>query len=85
MAELLFAKGILERFQNMELASGRVAMPTSPIPPERASGEILKKGTAVVTTLIRFVWAATENAHPISTVNAVSFKITFFMYNNCSD
>jgi hypothetical protein len=27
-------------------------MPVSPIPPARASGDILKKGTAVVTTFI---------------------------------
>jgi hypothetical protein len=32
------------------LTSGAVARPTSPIPPERASGEIRRKGTAVVTT-----------------------------------
>src|SRR5687767_10782217 len=39
-------------FQNPLEASGLVATPISPIPPERASGEIRKKGTAVVTTLI---------------------------------
>src|SRR3954468_16563832 len=48
----LGAKGVLARFQKAEFASGVVAIPTSPIPPARASGEILKKGTDVVTTLI---------------------------------
>jgi hypothetical protein len=46
------AKGVLARFQKPALASALVAMPASPIPPARASGEILKKGTAVVTMFI---------------------------------
>src|SRR5947208_3443181 len=35
----------------MEAASGEVAAPTSPIPPERESGAIIRKGTAVVIVL----------------------------------
>jgi hypothetical protein len=35
-----------------------MAIPTSPIPPDLASGDILKKGTAVVTIFIGWVsWA----------------------------
>jgi hypothetical protein len=53
-----------------------VATPSSPIPPERASGEIRRKGTAVVTTLIgSAVWAFTAEDRPQkSTKPAVSFK-----------
>ncbi len=32
----------------MALASAEIAIPTSPIPPERASGTILKNGNAVI-------------------------------------
>ena len=35
-------------FQCIELASGEVATPTSPMAPDLESGEISKKGTAVV-------------------------------------
>ena len=58
-------------------------MPTSPIPPERASGEILKNGTAVVTTLIEFaeLCALTTNALPTSITNAVNLKVACFMCN----
>jgi hypothetical protein len=56
-----------------------VATPTSPIPPERASGEILKKGTAVVTTFIGSLCAFTEIELTINIANAVSFNMTFFM------
>ena len=38
-------------FQYAELASGEVATPTSPIPPARESGPIIRKGTAVVTVI----------------------------------
>jgi len=52
-AEIIFARTeLLQDYKKGELASGEVATPKSPIPPARASGEILKKGTAVVTTLI---------------------------------
>ena len=36
----------------MELASGEVATPTSPIPPALESGEMVKKGTEVVIVLM---------------------------------
>ena len=45
---LFSAKASLEAFQCIEFASGDVATPTSPIEPPRASGAIIKKGTAVV-------------------------------------
>jgi hypothetical protein len=45
-------KGIFARLKKPELASGEVASDKSPIPPVLASGEILKNGTAVVTTFI---------------------------------
>src|SRR5690348_3911671 len=45
-------KGVFARFQKLEFASGLVATPRSPIPPALASGEILRNGTAVVTTFI---------------------------------
>jgi hypothetical protein len=55
--------------------SGEVATPISPIPPERASGEIRRKGTAVVTTLIGSVCALTFAVRPHnSRMLAVSFK-----------
>ena len=70
----------MARFTNPELASGAVAIPTSPIPPVRASGAIRKNGTAVVTTLIGCVWALdTVIAPPSNITKAVSFKVTFFM------
>jgi hypothetical protein len=43
-------KGTFARLKKPEFASGDVAIERSPIPPVLASGEILKKGTAVVTT-----------------------------------
>jgi hypothetical protein len=50
-------------------------MERSPIPPDRASGEIRKKGTAVVTTLIgRAVWAFTDKTLTHNRVIEVSFK-----------
>jgi len=39
-------------FQWIEFASGEVATPVSPIAPALASGVILRKGTAVVITLV---------------------------------
>ena len=41
-------KLIFEGFQCIELASADVATPTSPIAPDLESGEINRKGTAVV-------------------------------------
>ncbi len=79
MADLLTAKGILAWFQKDEFASGAVAIPTSPIPPERASGEILKKGTADVTTFILLSCANTVEAHAIIKARAASFKVAFFI------
>src|SRR5690606_5976533 len=38
----------------MALASGAVAAPTSPMPPERESGAIIRKGAAVTMELICF-------------------------------
>ena len=63
-------------FHKPEYASGEVATPISPIPPERASGEIRRNGTAVVTTLIEgAVWAFTVDDNPQkSSSPAVSFK-----------
>ena len=52
MALRFFAKLTFEIFQKEALASGEVAMATSPIPPARASGEIRKNGTAVDTMFI---------------------------------
>jgi hypothetical protein len=62
-------------FQKPAYTSGEVAMPTSPMPPERASGEIRRKGTAVVTTLILSTWAFVADVKPQkSRIPAVSFK-----------
>ena len=73
--------GVFAKLLNIEFASGEVAIPTSPIPPARASGVTRKNGTAEVTTLIGFVvWAlATLIAPPTNITRAVSFKVTFFM------
>ena len=58
-----------EPLKNIELASGEVAMARSPIPPVRASGEILRKGTAVVTT---FNLSDCPNAAPVhSDINKI--------------
>jgi hypothetical protein len=55
--DFLGVNGIFARFQNAELASGIVAIDRSPIPPARASGEMRKKGTAVLTILMESVCA----------------------------
>jgi hypothetical protein len=65
----------LPAFHNPAYWSGEVAKPISPIPPERASGEIRRKGTAVVTTLIGVTWAFTADVKAQkSRITAVSFK-----------
>src|SRR6185436_2252129 len=62
---LFVLKGTFARFQNDELASGVVAIARSPIPAARASGEMRKNGTAVVTTLIgSTVWVLAVSAIP---------------------
>src|SRR6185503_14762799 len=73
----------LPMFQKPALASGEVATPISPIPPERASGEIRKKGTAVVTTLILSTpWACTVDDKPqIKRIPAVNFKAVDLIRN----
>ena len=58
--------GTLPRLKYEELASEEVARERSPIPPARASGEIRKKGTAVVTTFIGSAfWAIIESEFPV--------------------
>src|SRR6266436_1755751 len=47
-----FAKGIFAVFQKIAFASGESASPASPIAPERASGAMRRKGTAVLITLV---------------------------------
>ncbi|MBV6443656.1 MAG: hypothetical protein EPGJADBJ_05439 [Saprospiraceae bacterium] len=47
----LGAKASLAGFQWIELASGEMATPASPMPPARLSTEIIRKGTAVVMVL----------------------------------
>jgi hypothetical protein len=69
MALRFFAKLTFEIFQKEALASGEVAIATSPIPPARASGEIRKNGTAVDTMLI-------ESACAIAVVQIVDVAIT---------
>src|SRR5215210_4570639 len=81
----LAAKGALARFQKDALASGLVAIPTSPIPPARASGEILKNGTAEVTTFIVFPSCALtllENDRA-SNKAAESFTVICFIDTIC--
>jgi hypothetical protein len=56
-----------------------VATPRSPIPPARASGEILKKGTADVTTLIVSVCAFKEFRDANRRTVAVSCKVFLFI------
>src|SRR5436190_17686024 len=66
MPPLFELKGTFARFQKDELASGEVATARSPIPAARASGEMRKKGTAVVTTLIgSTLWALVVWTIPI--------------------
>ena len=61
-------KGTFPRLKYAELASASVARERSPILPARASGEIRKKGTAVVTT---FNWPLCANDAVASEVNRV--------------
>jgi hypothetical protein len=63
------------------LGSGEVAIAKSPIPPARASGEIRKNGTAVVTTLILLEpWATKEETpHSMMATIAVNFKAVDFI------
>jgi hypothetical protein len=49
--KVLSLKAYFAGFQNMEYTSGEVAAPTSPIPPDLASGAIVKNGTEVEITL----------------------------------
>src|SRR5687767_1601028 len=81
MLKFFWAKGVFARFQIGAIASGDVATPKSPIPPARASGEIRKKGTAVVTTLIGCVWfwAFTDIAPTNRNIPTVSFKFFRFI------
>ena len=84
MLILSFAKGVLAKFQKPELASAAVAIPTSPIPPARASGEILKNGTAEVTTLIGSDCAFVAVADPANNITrAASLKVVCFMRFFC--
>ena len=86
MQEEQTANGVLAIFQNPELPSGAVAMPASPIPPLRASGEIRKNGTAEVTTLMgsALFWAWVAVIEPPSNITkAVSFKVACFMRLYC--
>ena len=77
---LLVLKGVFAKFQNAELASAEVAIPTSPIPPLRASGDILKKGTAVVTTLMVFACCAFKTwVAPNINKEAVNLMVACFM------
>jgi hypothetical protein len=62
-----------------------VATPTSAIPPDLASGEILKKGTAVVTIFTGLVCAEASSVAPynnikdnIATLNECLFISYFF-------
>jgi hypothetical protein len=74
------AKVVFARFQKAAFASAGVATPASPIPPARASGEILKKGTAVVTTLIVSADCALDDIAPNKRNNeAVSLEVILFM------
>jgi len=72
-------KVVFARFQKEELASGEVAIPKSPIPPARASGEIRRNGTAVVTTLIRLTWALENSERAHKSKRTVSFKAVDFI------
>ena len=77
MPYFLVANGSLARFQYWEFASGEVAMPTSPIAPARASGEMRRKGTAVVIvfTLPSIVCAdAPIDARPVNKLMPISAK-----------
>jgi hypothetical protein len=59
----LSMKASLAGFQWMEFGSGDVATPLSPIPPARASGAIIRKGTAVVMVLI---WPRSESLNELA-------------------
>jgi hypothetical protein len=80
----LAANGTLARFQKTEFASGEVASPRSPIPPDLASGEIRRNGTAVVTTLIGsgcVVWAFTALIPAIRKTTISSCKVFLFIFD----
>ncbi len=64
------AKASLDGFQWIELASGEVATPASPMPPARESTEIMRKGTAVVMVLSTPAsqsWPVSWLMHPVFT------------------
>ena len=79
MPELASAKGALAMFQNGEFASGAVAMPASPIPPALASGDILKKGTAIVPIFIGEFWAKDTDGNKKQAINKKIFSLKFIL------
>jgi hypothetical protein len=61
-----------------------VEMPISPMPPARASGEILKKGTAVVTIFILSAsWARAFTDIPTSSRPARHILLNECVIRNC--
>jgi hypothetical protein len=73
-------KGTFPKLKYEELGSGEVAKDRSPIPPALASGDILKNGTAVVTTLIGSeFWAFVEIDNEIHTNTATNFNAVDFI------
>jgi hypothetical protein len=77
IAERCVANGIFAWFQNDAFASAEVAIPKSPIPPARASGDIRNMGTAVVTTLMD--WVCWASAGKDKQVNKPNNKAEFFL------
>ena len=75
----LMANGYFAGFHACEFASGSVAAPISPIPPERASGPIFREFTAVLTGLNCSFWAfeGTTAATTSSSVNNILYFILF--------
>ena len=62
-------KASFDAFQYCELTSGDKATPASPIAPERASGEIVKNGTAVEIIFGEVVCASASVEKPENIIN----------------
>jgi hypothetical protein len=69
--------GSFAPFQKDEFASGAVATPISPIPPALASGLILKKGTADVTTFMELSWENTIGATNMDRRMPAALRVNF--------
>ena len=79
------AKLKLEALKCIEFASEGIAIPTSPIAPKRASGTILKKGTAVIMVLLQSEPSAEAPLKGQSTVPADCAKLVLNVANKTNE